>query len=376
MISLARASLRYESRRYMAAVFALGFSGLLIMVQVGLAFGMFRTFTLTVSQSRADLWVTSANVESYDQSTAIPSRLASRFWIDPRVADVENMPFMSGGDWRGPGGIKASVVVMPIDTRAQSLSLPRNFTEAMRRALAEPGGVIVDFADLRKLGVKVGDTAEINGRRVRVVALSTGFRAASGSYAFASLQTLRHINNQADDRDPAYLLLKLRNPKQAEAVAADLQPRDAVAPYKVWRTHDLDMNSQLFWMIEAGSGITFLFSTFIALVVGLGITSQTLRGAVLASIREYAALRALGASVAQLRLVILEQSFWIGIAGLGFTAIFTILVSWICKANAIAIHFPLWSIAAVAVFLMVVALLSGLIALRALYRSEPAELLR
>jgi putative ABC transport system permease protein len=36
MISLARASLIYEWRRYLAAVFALGFSALLIYIQTGL----------------------------------------------------------------------------------------------------------------------------------------------------------------------------------------------------------------------------------------------------------------------------------------------------------------------------------------------------
>jgi putative ABC transport system permease protein len=57
MISLARASLIYEWRRYLAAVLALGFSALLIYIQIGLMLGYSLSMTAILNNSQADLWI-------------------------------------------------------------------------------------------------------------------------------------------------------------------------------------------------------------------------------------------------------------------------------------------------------------------------------
>ena len=54
-MSLALATLIYESRRYMAAVIALAFAGLLILAQVGMFTGIVKGATATVDRSRAEL---------------------------------------------------------------------------------------------------------------------------------------------------------------------------------------------------------------------------------------------------------------------------------------------------------------------------------
>ena len=60
-VSIARRTLIYDWRRYAAAVAALGLSGLLMLAQIGLLFGQFATFTVTLRQSNADLIVTSGD---------------------------------------------------------------------------------------------------------------------------------------------------------------------------------------------------------------------------------------------------------------------------------------------------------------------------
>ena len=60
-------------------------------------------------------------------------------------------------------------------------------------------------------------------------------------------------------------------------------------------------------------GIFLGFSLFLGLLIGIGITSQTLRGAILASIKEFASLRALGVSMGSLSKIVLELSLWVGV---------------------------------------------------------------
>jgi putative ABC transport system permease protein len=133
--------------------------------------------------------------------------------------------------------------------------------------------------------------------------------------------------------------------------------------------------SQGYWLLESGTGVGFLFSTLLGLAVGLAITSQTLRAAVLGSLREYATLRALGVPLAALRAVVLEQSFWIGLAGIGVTTVAAALLL-STAATVVAVAVPWWAAAATAAFTLLVALGSGLLSLGPLLKTEPAELLR
>ena len=114
----------------------------------------------------------------------------------------------------------------------------------------------------------------------------------------------------------------------------------------------------------------------LALLIGIGITSQTLRGAVASNIREFASLRALGVSMGALRGVVVELAFWVGIAGLLGTALLMGCVLAAARLNNIAMSLPLAYVGEVAVLLMAIALVSGFLSLGALSRSQPAELLR
>ena len=133
--------------------------------------------------------------------------------------------------------------------------------------------------------------------------------------------------------------------------------------------------SQTYWLMESGTGVGFLFSTLLGLAVGVAITSQTLSAAVLGSLREYATLRALGVPLAALRAVVLEQSFWIGLAGLAVTAIAAALLL-SAAASVVAVAVPWWAAVGTAAFTLLVALGSGMLSLGPLLKTEPAELLR
>ena len=91
-MSLALATLIYEWRRYLAAVIALAFSGLLILAQVGMFTGMIQAATATINRSRADLMIMPAKSESLINSgpSSLPRRIsvgavATRFLVSARV---------------------------------------------------------------------------------------------------------------------------------------------------------------------------------------------------------------------------------------------------------------------------------------------------
>ena len=89
MVSLARASLRYEAKRFLPAALAVAFSGLLMLVQLGLLLGMFGTVSTVIDYAKADLWVGFAATPSFDLGRPIAVRHESSLRMNPEVVTVE-----------------------------------------------------------------------------------------------------------------------------------------------------------------------------------------------------------------------------------------------------------------------------------------------
>lgn len=375
-VSIARSSLRYEWKRYLAAVLAVAFSGLLVLVQLGLLLGMVGSFTSVVDQANADLWVVEGRTESFDLAREMPRRYEMRLRTHPEVESVQPLAF-AWTDWRRPDGGRVTIYLIGLDVGSNSLSLPKSFDPALRSALEPIGSVVVDAGDLNKLGVGIGDVAEVSGHRVRVAGVTHGMRAIGGAYVFVSRATAATLLGEMSSVDrSAYFLLRLRDPARARDVQRELQPAGDPPAYQVLLPGELSALSQIYWIVESGAGASFAFSTLLGLVVGIVITSQTLRGAILAALREYATLRALGVPLRALRAVVLEQAFWVGVTGIALTGVLTLVVVAAAVSANVAILLPPWSLGAAAVLTLSVALISGLLALAPLRRTEPAELLR
>ena len=129
-------------------------------------------------------------------------------------------------------------------------------------------------------------------------------------------------------------------------------------------------------MAEQIIGVLLLFLNVMAVVIGVGITSQTLRGAILSNIREFASLRALGISMGSLRLIIIELSAWTGVAGILAAGVLTGLVALAAGASGLPIVVRLQPALIVSATLLIIAVISGVMAMGILKRSQPADLLR
>jgi putative ABC transport system permease protein len=373
-VSLARATLLYEWKRFLPALLAVAFAGMLVLVQLGLLLGMFGTVSVVVDGSRADLWVGSPGTPSFDLGRGIALRHESALHMHRDAMQIE--PLIVGyADWRGPHGTPVTALVVGVDVHERSLGTPETFPSTLRQALQEPDAIVVDKIDIDKLGAQLGDIGEINGKRAKIVGLTSGFRNIGGAHIFCSVSTARRMLGMEPDF-ATYLLVKLRQPARAVDVRDDLQPRGERPLFTVWTAREFSTRSQTYWLTESGAGASFGFSSLLGLAVGIVITSQTLIAAVLSSLREYATLRALGVSRRALAFVVLEQSLWIGLLGLTVAGLVTFLAWLLAVTHDIDMVLPWWGVTATAIVTLAVALGSGLFALRTLYRLEPAELLR
>jgi putative ABC transport system permease protein len=380
-MSLALATLIHEWRRYLAAVIALAFSGLLILAQVGMFTGIVKGATATVDRSRADILILPPTMESLINSgpSGLPARIQPQIYMNPEVVEVASWDG-NGGRWNnvpkaGEKQVTQFVSVMMVDPRPGAVTLPTDYPEDVRVALLEPYSVVVDRTALKRLGVKVGEAATLRDKTVWVRGVVDGYPDINQVTVVVSRDTFRLLGMMETEDKTGPLMVRLADPARAEAVRDQL---NAVAggAYRAWTRTELAKANEGALMQEQIIGIFVGFSVFLGFLIGVGITSQTLRGAILANIKEFASLRALGVSMGSLRLIVLELSFWVGLVGLMATGVLTFLIYLLAKNGGLPMGFPLNWVVLVSVLLMAISLASGLMALGVLKKSQPADLLR
>ena len=380
-MSLALATLLYEWRRYSAAMVALAVAGLLILAQVGMFTGIVKGVTATLDRSRADLIIMPAKMESLINSGggSLPARLQPQMYMHPEVAEVAAWD-IEGGRWvnhpkDGKKAVTTYVDVNLVDTRPGAVTLPVDFTEETRRALMEPYSVAIDESQLGRLGVKLGDTASLNGKTIRVRAILTGYPNINNASITVSRDTLRLLGMVQKNGKTGPLMVRLKDPARAEVVRDQLN-KSAKDAYRAWTRAELAQANQGALMKEQIIGLFITATVIIGAFIGVAITSMTLRGAILSSIKEFASLRALGVPMNALRAIVLELSLWVGVAGFFVTAILTVGVYLLALKGGVPMGFPLFWDIFVAILLLVIAGLSGLFSIGVLKKSQPADLLR
>ena len=375
MRSLALKSLIYEWRRFAPAMVAVAFSGLLVLLQAGIILGIFSLSSQYVTRSAADLWIGYPGVQSLDLGRPLNGPAEIYAWMNPHIRRLE--PFLWGsGDWRTRSQGMVNVYIVGIDPGPDGLALSGALTPAERAALSEPDTALVDEADLHKLQTGVGQTAEVNGRYLRIVGVTRGLRALGGVNVIASLATTRRLDPAAGPQGRVtYLLAKLDDPKASGVVAAALNVDGATRGFEALAVPAFARRTTLFWLVESGAGVAFLFGSIVAILVAGVITSQTLSAAVAGSIREYAALRALGFSMGTLRRIVVAQSAWVGGAGLAVGGALTLVLALAAAAGGIPVVLTPTMVAIAAALVMLTALGSGALALRRVAQADPAVLL-
>jgi putative ABC transport system permease protein len=377
VVALARRTLFYEWRKFLPAALAVAFSGLLLLMQAALMFGIFDSASVYVNKSDADLWAGYPGTQTIELGRPIPHDTEMALLIDADVARVEAFHWLDG-DWRGPASHgSVSVFISGIDPRADGLMFAQVLRPDVRAKLDEPNAVIVDEADLPKLGLDIGGTAILNGHRVRIVAATSGLRALGGVNIVTSIATARHLNPDASESDKvAYYVAKLRPGANAETVRDRIQHAWPQRRFTLWTKAEFAHTAATYWMFETGAGLGFVFFTFIVFLVGTVITSQTLVAAVASHVREYAMLNALGAGRAALRRVVLEQALWVGGFGSVVGAVVSVLLTLLAISQSVPIAFDITAGIGCAILVMAIALVSGVMAVRTISHLEPANLLR
>jgi putative ABC transport system permease protein len=390
-MSLALSTLLYEWRRYMAAVMALALSGLLVLAMTGVFIGIGKGFTATIERSSADIIIMQPGATSLmGGPSGVPRRFIPLAYRNPQVVEVQPLdgaggsfqsvknvdPTMSQAERARQGAPKQEFVQASIiDTTPGAVTIPTDYSQDLVDALRQPYTVAIDETALTKLGVKLGDKALYNGQTVTVVGVTRGYPNMMQANIVMSRDTLRMLGQADTGPRVGPLMIKLRDPAQADTVAAQLNTLGD-GQWKAWTRQELaDANAGA--MFEEGILVIIIGGCVVlGTIIGVAITWQTLRGAIMANIKEFASLRALGVGMGSLNRIVMELSFWVGLVGVAAAIGLTFLVQMFAAANAVIIALPPVLLIIVGGGLVAIAIMSGALSLGILKNSQPADLLR
>jgi putative ABC transport system permease protein len=379
-LSLALSTLIYEWRRYLAAVIALGVAAVLVLSLTGMFMGVSKSFTATVDRSPGEIMILPPQAQSlFSNNSGQPRRLIPKIYGDASVVEVQalnfNFAFWSNFPKEGQAAKAEGVQIVMVDPIPGAVTLPRDFGDELVQALQEPYSVVIDESSLNKLGVQPGDKAKINGLTVSVRGTTNTYPSLFNAMVFMSRQTGKLLKLLNEGQRVGPLVVKIRNPALSQQVAAELNAMSD-GGYKAWSREELSEASQKSMLKEGGISVMIGFAVVVGTFIGIVITWQTLQGAILANIKEFASLRALGVSMGSLRLIVMELSLWVGVGGMLLAATVTALVWVLGRTFGVPMDFPVFVDLPVAIALLVIALASGALSLGVLKKSQPADLLR
>src|SRR6516164_3213145 len=187
-LTLASRNLFQDRLRFTATMIGIVFSVVLVMVQMGLYLGFGHMVTTMIDHTAADLWVVPKNAKSFEDPSLLDLKLRNRVAGLDGVATV--VPLVVGfSDWRLDSGEMTPVFIVGSDLHDDALQ-PWNVIDGNVQALSQGFGVAVDRTYFDRLGVSgIGSTAEIRGKKVKVVAPTDGIRSFTTTpYVFVDLK--------------------------------------------------------------------------------------------------------------------------------------------------------------------------------------------
>ena len=296
-VPVGRRFLFAEHRRAALTVLGVAAALLLVLVLRGIFAGAIDQVTRYIRTSPAEVFVSQDGVKTMHMSTsALPPDAAARVGSVAGVAWVSPIGFASGSV-SGPRGRQLSYLI-GYDT-STGRGGPSELVTGRRPGSGE---AIVDEQAAESIGVGPGDTVTVLGARLQVVGLSSGGSSITNTTVFVAQPEFAKIRGGP----PSYLLVGAEPAADASTVVDRI--RQAVPGVTV-QTREEFSASEARIVTDMSADLLRLMST-IGLLIALAVIALGLMTATLNRIREYAVLKALGATTGRLAGSVAVQVLW------------------------------------------------------------------
>ena len=375
MIWLATRLAFHNRARLLVTLFGVVFSAYLTLAETALYIGMMENATSIIRHSGADLWVASKGVQNFDFAKPFPDeRLklvqgrAELSWAKPIS--------LSWGFLKLPDGAQELVEIIGYDPAAP-VGGPWDMASGAPGDVGGGENMIVDESAAQRLGeLRLGSPWELNDRSIKLVGLSRSAKTfTTAPIVFTSYVLAQDMTPDASRQAAAaYIAIKLRNPADGERVAKAL--RHDLPDNEILTTSAFVERTILYWTVQTGMGAAFCLTAVLGLVVGAGTIGQTVFANTMEHLREFATLKAMGATARDLNTIILAQAAIDATLGFWIATPLVLLSKAPLEKTGVTLAADLKLIAALFCVTLAIALAAAYFSIRRVQNLDPATVFR
>jgi putative ABC transport system permease protein len=363
--------------KYLGIVFGVVFAALLIAQQASIFCGL---MSLTINQIRdvegPGIWVMDKGVQYVDDIKPL---------ADTELFRVKGVP---GVEWavrfykgiaraRLEEGTYEQMILLGLDD-ATLVGAPRQLFMGSIADLRKPDAVIIDDAGYRRIWpdepFRIGRTFEMNDRRAVVVGLAKAGRTFTSFPIVYTRYSQAVLFAPPERRVLSFVLAEAAPGVAPEEVCRRIEERTGLQA--VTRTQFL-WKTIIYYLRKTGIPLNFGITVLLGFFVGTAIAGQTFYLFTVENIRQYGALKAMGASNWTILTMVLAQGLQVGLVGYGVgVGLAAVFGWWVRGASRLAFFMP-WEVLAItgaAVFVIV--LVASLVSIRKVLVVEPAIVFR
>jgi putative ABC transport system permease protein len=315
MIDLALKMLLDEKARFAATVLGVGFAAALVLIQMGLFFGLLENASITIERLDADLWITARNTPNVDFGNPFPESYVQRVRSVPGVARADNLIV-----WYAivalPTGAKESVVYYGLED-FPAWHFPWDLESGNPADLRRGRYVMLDTSAERRFGrFRVGDYREFSGQRLKIIGRTRGALSFTTSpIAFLDYDLAQSLAPYDLAGRTTFIVVRLQ--PGADAVAVRHAIRDRLPYNDVYTRDEWTTRSRGYWIESTGLGLTLFLTVALGALVGVVIVAQTLYASTTEHLTDFGTVKALGGGNLTVYGIIAEQASYAAALGYG-----------------------------------------------------------
>jgi len=389
-----------DKPKFFGIVMGLTFAALLIVQQGSIFCGlMLRTAAQITDLTGADLWVMDPNVRFIDDVKPMIENNLYRvrgvdgvLWAVPLYKGTARAKLTTyvevGKGRRKRVDVIEQVIVLGLDDSSMvGAPPPEKILAGRLDDLRKPDSVIVDRVGLRKLYPEckgkvpepndvakfVGRELEMNDRRAVVVGVCEASRTFQTQPVVYTTYTRAKQFVPRERKVLSYILAKAEPGADPTEVAKNILNRTGLAAYSSTRFQEMTID---YYLKYTGIPINFGITVILGFLVGTAIAGQTFYNFTLENLKQFGALKAMGATNGRIVGMILLQAMVVGLLGYGFGVG---LATWFGRSTSgteLAFFTPWQLLPFSAAAVLLICILASLISVRRVIVLEPAVVFR
>ncbi|MDB6063481.1 MAG: hypothetical protein JWM78_3584 [Verrucomicrobiaceae bacterium] len=367
-----------DGAKYLGLIFGVTFATLLMAQQVSIFIGlMARTASAIYDVSESDVWVMDPRVRYIEEVEPLRDVELTNVRSVPGVAWA--VPFYKGLiSIRMTDGLTQQVQLVGVDDVSMVGICPKmvmgdaNVLRRPQAAMMDKNGFIFTWPDQP---LALGKEIELNDHRLVVSAICKASQTfLTFPLLYVSYETAMEITPPQRNK-MSFVLVKA----QPGISAADLATRiHDTTGLQALTNNDFAWRSIRYILQRTGIPINFGITIFLGVIIGAAITAQTFYIFVIENLKQFAAMKAIGVTNAQLLRMVLLQTVIVAATGyglgIGMTALFFQATKDLPATAGFILHWQVMG--GVLIAISAISLFSILFSLRKVFKLDPAIVFR